>query len=150
MAQIKSHRYTVVDVFTTEPLAGNPLAVFPDASALGATTMQKIAKELNLPETAFVLPATRKDCAARVRMFTPAREMAFSGHSTVGVAFVLLQEKAVPRNSRALALEEEVGRIPLRIEAGQRPMIWLRIPPIREGRFYDSSLCAGVLEHFHK
>ena len=51
MAQIKSHRYTVVDVFTTEPLAGNPLAVFPDASALGATTMQKIAKELNLPRS---------------------------------------------------------------------------------------------------
>ena len=61
---MKSYRYKVVDVFTTEALEGNALAVFPDASGLDATTMQKIARELNLAETAFVLPATRKDCAA--------------------------------------------------------------------------------------
>jgi len=59
MAQSKHHRYIVVDVFTTEPLAGNPLAVFPDASVFDAATMQRIARELNLTESAFVLPATR-------------------------------------------------------------------------------------------
>jgi Phenazine biosynthesis-like protein len=77
-----SHAYTVVDVFTTEPLAGNSLAVFPDASEFDAVTMQRIARELNLAETAFVLLATRKDCAARVRIFTPAKELAFAGHPT--------------------------------------------------------------------
>jgi trans-2,3-dihydro-3-hydroxyanthranilate isomerase len=92
-----------------------------------------------------VLPANRKDCAARVRIFTPAKEMPFAGHPTVGTAFVLLQEEAVLRNSTALILEEEIGLIPLRIEAGERPLIWLRMPPVREGKCYDSSLCARVL-----
>ncbi len=145
MASTKSHRYIVVDVFTTEPLAGNPLAVFPNASGFDATTMQKIARELNLAETVFVLPATRKDCAARVRIFTPAKEMQFAGHPTVGTAFVLLQEEAVLRNSSELILEEEIGPVPLRIEGGHRPLIWLRMPPVREGKCYDSSLCARVL-----
>ncbi|MGB6678371.1 MAG: PhzF family phenazine biosynthesis protein, partial [Terriglobales bacterium] len=76
MTQANSYRYVVVDVFTTDPLAGNPLAVFPDAAEIDQTTMKKIARELNLAETVFVLPATRKDCAARVRIFTPTKEMA--------------------------------------------------------------------------
>jgi trans-2,3-dihydro-3-hydroxyanthranilate isomerase len=145
MAPTKSCRYIVVDVFTTEPLAGNPLAVFPNASDFDATTMQKIARELNLAETVFVLPATRKDCAARVRIFTPAKEMQFAGHPTVGTAFVLLQEETVLRNSSELILEEEIGPVPLRIEGGHRPLIWLRMPPVREEKCYDSSLCARVL-----
>src|ERR1700678_3507059 len=145
MGPIKSHRYVVVDVFTTEPLAGNPLAVFPHGAEFSGETMQKIARELNLAETAFVLPATRKDCAARVRIFTPAKEMAFAGHPTVGTAFVLLQEEIVPRNSSEFSLEEQVGPVPLRIEAGQRPLVWLRMPPVGEGKFYDAALCARVL-----
>jgi trans-2,3-dihydro-3-hydroxyanthranilate isomerase len=145
MSQPKSYRYVVVDVFTTEPLAGNPLAVFPNASDFDATTMQKIARELNLAETAFILPATRKGCAARVRIFTPTKEMPFAGHPTVGTAFVLLQEEAVLQNSRAIVLEEEIGLIPLRIEGGPRPLIWLRMPPVRQGKYYDSPVCARVL-----
>jgi len=142
---MKSYPYTVVDVFTTEALEGNPLAVFPDGSDLDEATMQKIARELNLAETAFVLPATLKDCAARLRIFTPAREMAFAGHPTVGTAFVLLQKEIVARSSSAFVLEVQIGPIPIRIEGGRRPMIWLRTPPIREGRCYDSALCAGAL-----
>ncbi len=145
MAQTNSHRYVVVDVFTTDPLAGNPLAVFPDASEIDETTMQKIARELNLAETVFVLPATRKDCAARVRIFTPTKEMAFAGHPTVGSGFVLLQENIVPRDSSNFILEEQVGPVPLRVEAGRRPLIWLQMPPVREEKFYDASLCARVL-----
>jgi len=145
MAQTNSYRYTVVDVFTTEPLAGNPLAVFPDSSAIDETTMQKIARELNLAETVFVLPPRRKDCAARARIFTPAKEMAFAGHPTVGTAFVLLQEAIVARNVSAFMLEEQVGPVPIRIEPGHRPLIWLRMPPVLEGKCHDSSLCATVL-----
>ena len=145
MAQTKSYRYTVVDVFTTEPLAGNPLAVFPDASEIDGLVMQKIARELNLAETAFVLPTTRKDCAARVRIFAPAKEMVFAGHPTVGTAFVLLQEKAVSGSSAAFSLEEDVGAVPIRVELDHHPLIWLRMPPVREGQFHDSSLAAKVL-----
>src|ERR1700683_5532385 len=136
MPQTNSIRYSVVDVFTTESLAGNPLPAFPDWSAIDETTMEKIARDLNLPETVFVLPATRKDCQARVRIFTPAKEMAFAGHPTLGTAFVLLQEKIVAGNVSEFALEEQVGPVPLRVEAGQRPLVWLRMPPVREGRFY--------------
>src|SRR5579863_400910 len=102
-----SYPYTVVDVFTTEALKGNALAVFPNASGLDETTMQRIARELNLTETSFALPATHKDCAARVRIFSPARELPFAGHPTVGTAFVLMQKEIVPRNSTAFVLEEQ-------------------------------------------
>ena len=79
MTRTRSYSYTVVDVFTTEPLSGNSLAIFPEASAFDAAAMQKIARELNLTETAFMLPPTRSDCAAPVRIFTPAKEPPFAG-----------------------------------------------------------------------
>jgi len=145
MTQTKSYRYTVVDVFTTEPLSGNSLAVFPEASELEAVAMQKIARELNLTETAFVLPATRSDCAARVRIFTPTKELPFAGHPTVGTAFVLLQKGIVSSSCHEFLLQEEFGPIPLRIEAGTPPLIWLRTPAIHEGRCLDGSLCARAL-----
>src|ERR1700687_1369265 len=91
--------YRVVDVFTREPLLGNPLAVFPNAAGIDGKTMQKIARELNLSETVFVLPATRADCVARVRIFTPARELPFAGHPTIGTSFVLLDLGLVPRTA---------------------------------------------------
>jgi trans-2,3-dihydro-3-hydroxyanthranilate isomerase len=105
--------------------------------------MQKIARELNLAETAFVLPATREDCVARVRIFTPAKELAYAGHPTIGTALVLLQEEMISRNSSEFSVEEEVGLIPIRIERGQRPLIWFRMAPIREED--GSSLCARAL-----
>jgi trans-2,3-dihydro-3-hydroxyanthranilate isomerase len=107
--------------------------------------MQKIARELNLTETAFVLPATRADCAARVRIFTPAKELPFAGHPTVGTAFVLLQKGIVSSSCHDFLLEEELGPIPLRIEAGTPRRIWLRTPKIHEGRCLDTSLCARAL-----
>jgi len=145
MTQTKSYPYTVVDVFTAAPLSGNSLAVFPEASEFDAAAMQKIARELNLTETAFVLPATRSDCAARVRIFTPAKELPFAGHPTVGTAFVLLQKGIVSGSCHQFLLEEEFGPIPLRIESGTTPLIWLRTPAIHEGRCLDGSLCARAL-----
>jgi trans-2,3-dihydro-3-hydroxyanthranilate isomerase len=139
------YRYRVVDVFTTQPLEGNPLAVFPDGSGLDDGTMQKIAKELNLSETTFVFPATRPDCAARVRIFTPAREMLFAGHPTVGTSFVLLDEGIVPRQTERFVLEEKIGPVPVRVEAGERPRVWLTTPPISWGPTYDRARCAEVL-----
>jgi trans-2,3-dihydro-3-hydroxyanthranilate isomerase len=71
MSAPTAYRYLVVDVFTQRPLEGNPLAVFPKASNMDDALMQRIARELNLAETAFVVPATRPDCAVGVRIFTP-------------------------------------------------------------------------------
>src|SRR5882724_2972136 len=145
MGREQEYRYRVVDVFTEHALEGNALAVFPDASSIDATTMQRIARELNLAETAFVLPATRSDCAARVRIFTPVKEMRFAGHPTIGTGFVLLDEGLVPGNGGVFLLEENIGPVPVRVEAGTRPMLWLSTPPIEAGRCYDPALCASVL-----
>src|ERR1700739_2490674 len=92
MAKRSEYRYRIVDVFTERTLEGNALAVFPDGQGLNDETMQKIAKEFNLSETVFVLPATRADCAVKLRIFTPHRELPFAGHPTVGASFVLLSE----------------------------------------------------------
>jgi trans-2,3-dihydro-3-hydroxyanthranilate isomerase len=84
--------FVTVDVFTNKRFSGNPLAVFPNAFGLSDDEMQLIAKELSLSETTFVLPPTVARHTARVRMFTPVREVPFGGHSNVGTAFVLAQQ----------------------------------------------------------
>jgi phenazine biosynthesis protein PhzF family len=137
--------YRVVDVFTTEALAGNPLAVFTQASEIDEAVMQKIAREMNLAETTFVLPAENLDCVARVRIFTPKKEMIFAGHPTIGTAFVLRNEGVLPTNCESFCLEEKVGPVQIWIEDAERPMIWLRTPPISEGQFYNRSSCARAL-----
>jgi len=137
--------YRIVDVFTTEALAGNPLAVFTDASQIDEVVMQKIAREMNLAETTFVLPSEDPTCAARVRIFTPKKEMIFAGHPTIGTSFVLLDEKRVPQGCEFFSLEEKVGPVRIWVENGAPPMIWLRTPPISEGRLYERSLCAHAL-----
>jgi trans-2,3-dihydro-3-hydroxyanthranilate isomerase len=101
---VPEHAYRIVDVFTKQAFGGNPLAVFPGAESIDPALFQKIARELNLSETTFVLPPTRPDCDVRVRIFTPARELPMAGHPTVGTAFVL------DRGSR-IVFEEGVGPI---------------------------------------
>ena len=145
MPSPRSYRYRVVDVFTTQPLEGNPLAVFPEASGLDDVTMQKIAREMNLSETVFVVPATRASLAAGVRIFTPTRELPFAGHPTVGTSFVLLDEGTVPAGTKQFVLEEKVGPVPIRVETSERPLIWLTTPPISYGRTYDRLRCAQAL-----
>jgi trans-2,3-dihydro-3-hydroxyanthranilate isomerase len=137
--------YRIVDVFTTEALEGNPLAVFLDASQIDGAVMQKIAREMNLAETVFVLPSDNPTCAARVRIFTPNKEMIFAGHPTIGTAFVLLNEGRVLQKCEPFFLDEKIGPVQIWIETGVRPMIWLRTPPISEGKVYDRSICAHAL-----
>jgi trans-2,3-dihydro-3-hydroxyanthranilate isomerase len=146
MNNFRSYRYRVVDVFTQVPLEGNPLAVFPQAGGIDTETMQKIARELNLSETTFILPASRPDCAAAVRIFTPTREMVFAGHPTVGTSFIMLEEEIIPRGSREFVLEEKVGPVAIRVESGDRPLIWLRTPPIRFGKTFDRIVAAKALQ----
>jgi trans-2,3-dihydro-3-hydroxyanthranilate isomerase len=138
-------RYRMVDVFTTEALTGNALAVFTDGSELDSALMQKIAREMNLAETTFILPPEDPTSAARLRIFTPKKEMIFAGHPTIGTSFVLLDEERVSNRSESFFLEEKVGKIQIWVEQGERPMIWLRTPPISEGRVFDRLLCAQAL-----
>jgi len=143
-----AHRYRVVDVFTRTPLEGNPLAVFPDGSGIDDRSMQKIAKELNLSETVFIVPPTRPGAAAKLRIFTPTYEMDFAGHPTIGASFVILDEGIVARDTPRFTLEENVGLVPIRVEAPKedgRPRIWLTTPPIQYQQTFDRALCAKVL-----
>lgn len=102
--------YHLVDVFTTVPFGGNQLAVFPDAEGLSAPLMQRIARELNLSESAFVLPSTTADF--RVRFFTPMMELPLAGHPTIGTAFVLGQANRLPPGAH-FSFEEGVGLVPM-------------------------------------
>jgi trans-2,3-dihydro-3-hydroxyanthranilate isomerase len=104
-------RYVVADVFTDEPLAGNPVAVFTDARGLETDEMQRLARELNLSESVFVFPAEQGG-HARIRIFTPGIEMQFAGHPTLGTAFVL----AAPMQLPEIRLETGAGIVPVALE----------------------------------
>lgn len=112
----RGFEFAQVDVFTDRLFGGNPLAVFPDAQGITDKEMLAIAKEMNLSETTFVLPPTQPNCAARVRIFTPARELPFAGHPTLGTAFVLAQRGMLPADARAIFLEEGVGPVSVLLE----------------------------------
>lgn len=85
-------RYLVLDVFTDTAYGGNPLAVLPEAEGLTEIQMQRIAREFNLSETAFVRPPRNRGETHRLRIFTPACELPFAGHPTVGAALALAEE----------------------------------------------------------
>ncbi|HEX3368082.1 MAG TPA: PhzF family phenazine biosynthesis protein [Candidatus Cybelea sp.] len=135
--------YSIVDVFTQTPLEGNALAVFHDAAGLDAATMQKIARETNLSETTFIFPPERPESAARVRIFTPSKEMLFAGHPTVGTAWVLRDIGRVPREQTRFVLDENVGPIDIRVDG--EGLVWLRTPPIRTLRQYDAEASAAAI-----
>lgn len=82
--------YYVVDVFTDRAFAGNPLAVVLDADELSTEQMQSMAREFNLSETTFVLAPTTNEATYRARIFTPAAELPFAGHPSVGTAWLLV------------------------------------------------------------
>ena len=106
-----SRLYVVLDVFTDVSLAGNPLAVVLDASGLDTAGMQAIARQFNLSETVFLLPAEDERRKAALRIFMPDRELPFAGHPTVGTAVLLGLMDAVAGKGREanFEIEEKVG-----------------------------------------
>jgi trans-2,3-dihydro-3-hydroxyanthranilate isomerase len=123
----------VCDVFTDRPFAGNALAVFTDANGLDDATMQALARETNLSETAFVLPPTVSEADARIRIFTPTMELPFAGHPTLGSAFVL----AAALGREQVRLETGKGVIPVRLtrEGGRLVFGWMTQPLPRIGPY---------------
>jgi trans-2,3-dihydro-3-hydroxyanthranilate isomerase len=126
---VRRFRYVVADVFTDEPLAGNQLAVFTDGRDLSDVDMQALARELNLAETVFVLPPTVEDADVRIRIFTPALELPFAGHPTLGSAFVL----GGPLQKIVIRLETGSGVVPVELERDGARIVfgWMEqpIPP---------------------
>jgi trans-2,3-dihydro-3-hydroxyanthranilate isomerase len=110
--------FHIVDVFSSAPFSGNQLAVLPDAAGLSTEGMQKIAREFNFGETAFVLPKNDSN-TYRVRIFTPRTELDFAGHPSVGTACALVMKQDVLLSDPIrLILEENVG--PVIVDVAQR------------------------------
>ncbi|MER9376626.1 PhzF family phenazine biosynthesis protein [Mesorhizobium sp. M0491] len=107
---MKTRNYLLYDVFTTERLAGNPLAVVLDSEGLDTAAMQAIAREFNLSESVFVLPPDNPKHRNRIRIFTPDYEMPFAGHPTVGAA-IALAELAEEGGAGIFVLEENIGPV---------------------------------------
>jgi trans-2,3-dihydro-3-hydroxyanthranilate isomerase len=121
--------YLLYDVFTERAFEGNPLAIFPDA-AFDASTMQAIARELNLAESVF-LTRGEGGAAAGVRIFTPLQEMRFAGHPTIGTAIALIERlKWVDASTFSFVLREVIGDVCVTVDTGPPRVAWLTTPPI--------------------
>jgi trans-2,3-dihydro-3-hydroxyanthranilate isomerase len=140
---MRSLRYEICDVFTDRPLTGNALAVFTDAQGLDEATMQALAREMNLSESAFVVRPSRSDADAGIRIFTPTMELPFAGHPTLGSAFVL----AAPNEREVIRLETRRGVVPVRLtrEQGRIVFGWMTQPPPRLSPFPAEAALLGAL-----
>jgi trans-2,3-dihydro-3-hydroxyanthranilate isomerase len=138
---VPAFRYVVADVFTDTPLAGNQVAVFTDARDIPDEQLQPLARELNLSETVFVYPPAA-DGHARIRIFTPAVELPFAGHPTLGTAFVLGQ----PMQLGEIRLETGRGTVPVQLER-EGPRItfgWMQQPLPTVEPFSEQPLLAAL------
>jgi len=138
---VGSFRYVVADVFTDTALQGNQLAVFTDARGIPEATLQPLAREINFSETVYVYPAEQGG-HARIRIYTPAAEIPFAGHPTLGTAFIL----AAPLQLGEINLETGMGIVPVRLER-EGPRItfgWMNqpIPTVQPYERVDDLLAA--------
>ena len=136
-----SFRYVVADVFTDTALQGNQLAVFTDARGIPEATLQPLAREINFSETVYVYPAEQGG-HARIRIYTPAAEIPFAGHPTLGTAFIL----AAPLQLGEINLETGMGIVSVRLER-EGPRItfgWMNqpIPTVQPYERVDDLLAA--------
>jgi trans-2,3-dihydro-3-hydroxyanthranilate isomerase len=128
-------RYTTLDVFTDRPFGGNPLAVFCDQAEQSTERMQAIAREFNLSETVFIVPPRDASALRRLRIFTPAREMQFAGHPTIGAVHTLV-ENGIAAARDGFTLELEVGLVPIKVTRrnGAPPFLQLTAARVPETR----------------
>ncbi len=120
MAKLRVFSFVQLDVFTSKPFEGNPLAVFRDGRGLSDEEMLALAREMNLSETTFILPrepSIERERGVRVRIFTVQEELPFAGHPTLGTGFQLRGSSDAPE----IVLDLNAGRVPVRFEetAGQ-------------------------------
>jgi len=127
-------RLYVVDVFAEQRYSGNQLAVVISDRAIADETMQLIAAEMNYSETTFVTPLPERDGGYRVRMFTPAREVAFAGHPILGTAAVV-RTHVTHGSVAAIRLNLSVGSVSVTFEAsqGDAEVVWFTAPSATPG-----------------
>ena len=123
--------FTQVDVFTTTPYRGNPVAVVLDADGLAAAQMQQFANWMNLSETTFVLPPADPGADYRVRIFTPATELPFAGHPTLGTCHAWLGAGGTPREGGVIVQECQAGLV--RVRRGADGLAFAAPPVLRDG-----------------
>ncbi|WP_112662524.1 PhzF family phenazine biosynthesis protein [Microvirga flavescens] len=145
-----SYPLYTLDVFTDTQLAGNPLAVVLDAEGLDDGRMQAIAREFNLSETVFVFRPQDPRQRADIRIFTPARELPFAGHPTVGTAVLLaVLDRKGEAGALAFGLKEKVGIVPCvaEVETSRKGYARFRLPrlPAVWGDGKEASQCAWAL-----
>jgi trans-2,3-dihydro-3-hydroxyanthranilate isomerase len=148
-----------IDVFTSQRLEGNPLAVFTDARGLSDSEMQDLARETNLQETTFVFPrdaAIEKEQGVKVRIFVPNEEIPFGGHPTLGTAMVLRNMRLASQKSEAaqsidlaeITLDLKVGKIPVTFRKDSSGNIFgemRQVDPIF-GAVHDRDTIASLLD----
>jgi PhzF family phenazine biosynthesis protein len=135
-------RFSQVDVFTAEPLLGNPVAVVLDAEGLGTEDMARFARWTNLSETTFLLPPTDPAADYAVRIFTPVLELPFAGHPTLGSAHAWLEAGGVPAAAGTVVQECGIGLVPLR--RGER--LAFAAPPLLRSGPAEPEVVAEVTE----
>jgi PhzF family phenazine biosynthesis protein len=133
----KSLRFQQVDAFSAEPFLGNPVAVVLGADGLSAEQMQRIAAWTNLSETTFVLEPTIEGPAYRLRIFTPAHELPFAGHPTIGSCHAVLAAGIVEPDRGRLVQQCAAGDLPLRV-SGDGAQRWIEVEA-------PEAVCAGEL-----
>jgi PhzF family phenazine biosynthesis protein len=136
-----SRSFAQVDVFTTEPYRGNPVAVVLDGDGLGEDAMRRFANWTNLSETTFVLPPESPEADYRVRIFTPSLELPFAGHPTLGTCHAWLEAGGTPRREDAIVQECGAGLVPIRrTDAG----LAFAAPPLLRGGPVEDELVDRV------
>ncbi|RXT03817.1 PhzF family phenazine biosynthesis protein [Ammoniphilus sp. CFH 90114] len=134
-----------VDAFTSEPFGGNAAGIVPDAKELSMEEMQKIARELNLSETAFILPTQDSKADFRIRYFTPTNEIDFCGHATVGLSWLLATEYEWGERADRVVLETYIGLVPVewnKEEGRLKGVVMTQVPPKIREDFFDIHLIA--------
>ncbi len=139
-------RFYIVDVFAESRLSGNQLAVFRDCADLSTGTMQRIAQEMHYSETTFVTSEEPRNGGYDVRVFTPASELPFAGHPTLGTAYII-QSRIMVRPVEKVTLNMKVGQIPVTFSyrGGVPDVLWMRQKTPTFGRTFDRRRLAKVL-----
>jgi PhzF family phenazine biosynthesis protein len=138
-------RYAVLDVFTAEPLKGNPVAVVIDADGLTDAQMAACARWTNLSETTFLLPPTDPAADYRVRIFTPGGELPFAGHPTLGSCQAWLGAGGVPQRAGEVVQECGVGLVRVRRFDEAPNRLAFAAPPLRRSGPAEAEVVAQVL-----
>jgi trans-2,3-dihydro-3-hydroxyanthranilate isomerase len=139
-------RFYIVDVFAESKYSGNQLAVFRDCSMLTASEMQRIAQEMHYSETTFVTSEEPHEGGYDVRVFTPAFELPFAGHPTLGTAYVV-QSRIVGKPVDKVVLNMKVGQIPVSFSYKQNTpdILWMRQKTPTFGKTFDRGRIASIL-----